>query len=445
VLSLLKGSAYAEALVLLVMLLALLPCRREFYRKASLFDERYTPEWLTAIALVTIGTVWLLLLSYKHVEYSHDLWWQFEFARNAPRSLRASIGALVLLVSFGVARLLRTAPPEPADATEADLELVRNLVTRSPRTSAHLALLGDKRFLFDEESRGFVMYATSGRSWIAMGDPVGERAAAHRLGWRFRELNDRHGGWTVFYEVGPRYLPLYLDLGLGLLKLGEEARVSLPHFELEGGERKAIRQPYKRILREGCTFDILFGERVEAILSQLRAISDAWLARKNTREKGFSLGFFSPAYLSQLPVAVVRREGAIIAFANLWLGAEKEELSVDLMRYAPSAPSGIMDFLFTELLLWGKAEGYRWFNLGMAPLSGYESRALAPLSSRLGAFVFRHGEHFYNFQGLRQYKAKFDPVWEPRYLASPGGLALPRILANVAALISGGLRGVIAR
>jgi phosphatidylglycerol lysyltransferase len=55
------------------------------------------------------------------------------------------------------------------------------------------------------------------------------------------------------------------------------------------------------------------------------------------------------------------------------------------------------------------------------------------------------GENFYNFQGLRQYKEKFDPVWEPTYLASPGGLVLPRILTNLATLISGGLRGVVAK
>ena len=122
-----------------------------------------------------------------------------------------------------------------------------------------------------------------------------------------------------------------------------------------------------------------------------------------------------------------------------------EEFSVDLMRYLPDAPDGVMDYLFTQLILWGKQEGYAWFNLGMAPLSGLESRALAPFWNRLGSFVFRHGEHFYNFQGLRRYKEKFDPVWEPKYLASPGGLALPRILTNLASLISGGIKGVVTK
>jgi phosphatidylglycerol lysyltransferase len=63
----------------------------------------------------------------------------------------------------------------------------------------------------------------------------------------------------------------------------------------------------------------------------------------------------------------------------------------------------------------------------------------------MGAFLFRHGEHFYNFQGLRQYKEKFKPEWAPRFLASPGGLALPRVLANVSTLVSRGLSGAVAR
>jgi len=115
------------------------------------------------------------------------------------------------------------------------------------------------------------------------------------------------------------------------------------------------------------------------------------------------------------------------------------------VRFAPGAPHGAMDYLFAELLLWGRDQGYRWFNLGMAPLSGLEDRALAPLWNRLGAFLFRHGEHFYNFQGLRAYKEKFEPVWEPRYLVCRGGIELPRALLDVAALVSRGLKGVIAK
>jgi phosphatidylglycerol lysyltransferase len=79
----------------------------------------------------------------------------------------------------------------------------------------------------------------------------------------------------------------------------------------------------------------------------------------------------------------------------------------------------------------------------MAPLAGLDDRPMAPLWNRVGSAIFRHGEHFYNFQGLRRFKEQFDPVWEPTYLASPSGLALPRILTNIASLISGGVKGIL--
>jgi phosphatidylglycerol lysyltransferase len=177
-------------------------------------------------------------------------------------------------------------------------------------------------------------------------------------------------------------------------------------------------------------------QTVPQILKELRDVSNAWLADKQMPEKGFSLGFFNEDYLKCFHCAVVRHEGEIIAFANVWEGAGREELSVDLMRYRPGSPAGVMEYLFVELMLWGEAEGFRWFNLGMAPLSGIEDRPTAPLWNRAAGMMFQHGEHFYGFQGLREYKEKFDPQWSPKYLACPGGWTLPRILADVTALIS---------
>jgi len=359
--------------------------------------------------------------------------------------LRATVGVVVFGLFFAVARLLRPAAPQPAESGRQELEKAYSIVRNSVAVSANLALLGDKRLLFSPEGDAFIMYAVEGRSWIALGDPVGSDLRWSELTWKFRELSDRYGGRTVFYEVGHDHLHLYLDLGLSLLKLGEEARVPLDAFSMEGGARKDLRYTRRKLEKEGCRFEVIQAESVAAHLEELKKISDAWLAEKNTREKGFSLGFFQPDYIRRCPVALVIRNGRIEAFANLWTGAQREELSLDLMRYLPEAAEGVMEFLFICLMLWGKAQGYRWFNLGMAPLSGLENRALAPLWNRLGAFVFRHGEHFYNFQGLRQYKEKFDPRWQPKYLASPGGLALPRIFANLATLISGGVKGVVAK
>jgi phosphatidylglycerol lysyltransferase len=443
--SLLKGLDWEEAALLTAMFLALLPCHRFFYRRSSLLGQSFTPGWITGIALVLLGTGFVVLLAYRNVDYSRDLWWEFAFDSHAPRSLRALAGGGLVLAFFALARLLRPSRPVPARPSAEDVERALGIVRRTPRASAHLALLGDKQLLFHESGDGFVMYGLAGRSWIAMGDPVGPPEVRQELAWRFREAADEHGGLTVFYEVGAEDLPLYLDLGLSLRKLGEEARVPVQDFTLEGGARKGLRQTQRRMEREGASFEVVSADGVPPLLDALQQVSNTWLENRQTREKRFSLGYFDRAYLARAPIAVVRRHGRMVAFANVWAPETREEFSIDLMRYDDDAPSGVMEYLFTELLLWGQKQGYGWFSLGMAPLSGFEHHRLAPLWNRLGALLYRHGENLYNFRGLRAFKEKFDPVWEPRYLASPGGLTLPLVLTQIASLISGGVGGVVGK
>ena len=445
ILSLAKGLDYEEAIFLSVMLLVLLPCRRHFYRKTSLVSERFTSDWISMIFLVLLAMAWLGVFSYKHVEYSRELWWKFVLHGNAPRFLRATAGASGAALILALAKLLHPVPRSPEIPGEEELEKAFGIARKSRHTNANLGLLGDKALLFSDSGKSFLMYGVQGRSWVALGDPVGPSEEHSELAWRFHERCDRHDGWTVFYEVRAESLPLYLDLGLTPLKLGEEARVPLEKFSLEGSSRKNLRYAERKLTKEGLAFEVVPAKDVGPLLPELKEVSDAWLKEKNTREKGFSLGYFDEGYLRRFPLGTVRREGRIVAFANILEGFGKEEISIDLMRHLPGSPHGTMDFMFLQLMLWGKQEGYRWFDLGMAPLSGMGEQDLAPLWNQVGAFLFRHGEQFYNFRGVRQYKEKFDPVWEPKYLASPAGIALPRILASIGILVSRGIRGVVGK
>lgn len=384
VFSLLKGLDYEEAIAISVMLAALIPCRKYFYRKASIMSQRFTPAWISAIAIILMGSVWLGIFSYKHVEYSGELWWQFTFSGDASRFLRATTGTLALTMFFAFGRLLRPASAVPSLPGAAELKDIRLVIDESRKTYANLALLGDKEILFNRSRKSFIMYGIEGRSWVALGDPVGPQEEMSDLVWQFREMSDRHGGWTVFYEVGMESLHLYLELGLTVIKTGEEAFVHLGSFSFEGKSHKGFRHTVHQLEKEGYDFSIIFAENVPSAIPELRRISDAWLARKNTREKGFSLGYFKEEYLMNFPAAVVRKDEKIIAFANIWAGKNNEELSIDLMRYLPEAPHGIMDYLFVSLMLWGKQQGFQIFNLGMAPFSGLQDSALAPLWNRLG-------------------------------------------------------------
>jgi phosphatidylglycerol lysyltransferase len=435
--SLAKGLDYEEAIAAGLVLSALIATRQRFYRHGSILHPSWSRGWIVIVGITLLCTTWLTLFSIKHFnDYSREVWWQFTFDAHVPRLLRALVGVATLLLGFAVLHLfagraqvtLQPAAPEIIDEAAA-------VVARSRRTSANLALLGDKILLFNDAHTSFIMHGIQGRSWISLGDPVGPEQEWGELIWRFREECDRFDSWPVFYQVEPDSLPLYLDHGFSFLKLGEEARINSAQFSLDGGSRKGLRQNRNRLSKEGFALEIVPREAVPELLPVLKSISDAWLKEKQTSEKGFSLGYFDDAYLRRFPCAVVRQAGEVTAFANVWLGAGNEEFSIDLMRYRPDEQRGIMDFLFVELLLWGKARGYQWFNMGMAPLSGIEARKLSPLWNKFASLLYKHGDQFYGFEGLREYKEKFDPVWTPKYLAARGGLALPRILADVTKLI----------
>jgi phosphatidylglycerol lysyltransferase len=445
--SLLKGIDYEEATLLVLLALALAPARQLFYRRASLFSTTFSLGWVVAIVAVLGCAAWLVLFSYRHVDYSADLWWQFSLHHGgAPRAARALVAAAAAGMLFALASLIRPVKTHRAAPSEAELQLALPLIKQFPSAQAHLALVGDKSLLFDAAHKAFVMYNIAGRSWVAMGDPVGTDEDARReLVWAFLEQCERAGGWPVFYQVSPVDLDMYLEVGLTLLKVGEEARVRMADFNLDGKSRKVLRNTVNKLTRDGLRVEIVPAAAVAPLLPQLKAVSDAWLREKNVREKRFSVGAFDPAYLQRTPMAVVWQGGQLVAFANLFLTDLKQEASVDLMRHLPDGPAGIMDYLFVEVMQWARAEGYVWFNLGMAPLAGLQNRRQAPLWNRFGALVFGRGGRFYNFRGLQRYKNKFDPVWEPRYIAVPRGIALPMILTNLASLISGGLSGVVRR
>ncbi|MBX7185392.1 MAG: bifunctional lysylphosphatidylglycerol flippase/synthetase MprF [Vicinamibacteria bacterium] len=440
--SLLKGFDFEEASFLAALLFILVKARAHFDRKAAFFATRFSIGWIASVVAVLGASIWLGFFAFKHVEYTHSLWWQFEFDHEASRFLRATVGASMALLLFGIGRLLRPGPPEITLATDQDLEDAERVIATQTATSPYLVHLRDKALLFNDNRSAFIMYGVQGRTWVALGDPVGPPDAAPGLIREFLERCDDFDGEPVFYEVSKERLHLYADFGFAFAKLGEEARVDLSSFSLQGSANKEYRTALRRLEKEGGTFRVVPREEVPAILDALEDVSNQWMKSKAAAEKGFSLGFFDRPYVSRFPAGVIEVAGRIEAFATVWPGARNFELSVDLMRFRNSAPRNVMEALFLHLILWGQSNGYKWFSLGMAPLSGLDNSPVASLWTKAGAFVYRKGEGFYNFQGLRAYKAKFQPVWEPRYLTYPGGLALPRIVADVAALIAGGYRRI---
>jgi lysylphosphatidylglycerol synthetase-like protein (DUF2156 family) len=420
---------------------ALASARRAFYRHAGL--AALTPSrslYLAIAAAVATAGVGAVLWAAERPGFAAAPWWTLFADAHIGRAGRiAAVAVLALGALAAWSVLLATARRNPlAPAPEALLRIERLIADADAlRPEAQLAFLGDKSFVFTDGAA--VMAARAGASYVAMGAPIGPRRHWRKALAAFREEADKLGLRPVVYGAPPELLPDLIDLGFRLEKIGESAVVELRGFSLSGSRRQSLRTARRKLAeRDGATFEVEAAPTL-AHLEALRPVSDAWLAMHKGGEKSFSLGRFDPGFMARGPLAVVRVRGQAIAFATLWTTPDRTWAAIDLMRYDPqAAPPGAMDFLIAEALLWAQQEGYARFDLGMAPLSGLSEERHAPLFARFGRLIYEQGGPFYNFEGLRKFKEKFAPDWEPRYLAAPGAWSMPIVLAEIAVLTSRG-------
>lgn len=431
-------AASASGLVTLLLLLS----QRAFYRHSRLMDLLPDPRVSLGIAVMfSLALMGALLWAGDRPEFASAPWWSLLTDGRLGRPGRALAAGLVAAVVIAAQwYLLNRARGKLASPASEDVVRAEGMIASAEDAlpDAQLAFTGDKSFVFADGA--FVMTARGGSSLIAMGPPVGKREAWRAALLALRTTAEEMSLRAVVYSAPPDLLPELLDLGFRVEKVGENAVVDLAGFTLAGSAMSKLRSTRRRFAeREGGVFELERAPHPPELFNELRVVSDVWLAAHGGREKAFSLGAFDPDYLSRCAIATVRMGGRVIAFANIWLTADGKRGALDLMRFDPeAAPNGLMDFLFTEILLWAQAQGLRTFDLGMAPLAGLaEERKYASLFARVGRLVHERGEQFYGFQGLRQFKDKFHPRWEPRYIAAPGAWTLPIVLAEVAVLTNG--------
>ncbi|PLR83536.1 hypothetical protein CVD25_01265 [Bacillus canaveralius] len=301
--------------------------------------------------------------------------------------------------------------------------------------TSHLSFLNDKLFYWAKNEQVLLTYQKVGKTCVVLGDPVGKESFMKDAIKEFKQFCYRSGNEPVFYHVSPRFLDDYIQKGYHSVKVGEEARIRIPEFSTVGKKKTRLRTPINKFERNGYRFSVLFPPHSALLKNELKAVSDSWLG--NRKEKGFSVGFFCENYLARFPLAIVAGpDGKIIAFATLACNQQLKNrtITIDLMRYLQDSPSGTMDFLFVSIFNWCKEQGYEWCSLGMSPLANLGESERFNLAELIGQFIYKRGNYLYNFKGLYEYKNKFEPLWESRYLVYKKH-TLPIIFVQITLLI----------
>jgi phosphatidylglycerol lysyltransferase len=297
----------------------------------------------------------------------------------------------------------------------------------------------DKLFFFSELRDAVVSYGTSNAVALALGDPVAiDDRAFHAVLLDFIEFCDINGWQCAFHQATPQYLSAYREAGLIAVKIGGEAVVDIDGFSLSGKKMKHLRAVMNRFEREQIQAVLHNPPHDPAVLHQLREVSADWLNLDGRREREFTLGQFTDDYISSTPVLVaVNAGGTIQAFINLIPDGVAGEITFDLMRHRATAPNGAMDFLILSLIALGRTKGFHRLSLGMAPFVDVASEADPLFRDRALALLTSRFDRFFAAKNLYDYKDKFGPVWEPRYLVYSSDAALPRIGLAIARLTEG--------
>ncbi len=330
-------------------------------------------------------------------------------------------------------------------AGPADYNRARYVMEKTETVSGDpfLAFTGDKRFFWSDSGETFLMFAPTGRAWIALGEPVGRSDEFGSVGLKFVQTAHGAHAWPAFFDVGEAFAEVMAQHRFHAEKTGERGLVDLPLFTVSGKGKKDLRFARNLAHKNNCRFEVRPPGALGSLEPSLHRVSEGWLKWRGGVEKSFSLGRFDPDYLARFSLALVYRGNEIVAFSNLW--THKTYATMDLMRYADNEPGGGMDYLFTELCLWAQEKGFRILDLGLAPLANLAEQDRPSTVARLGGLVYARGEKFYGFEGLRAFKDKFDPRWVPAYILAGNAWRAGAAAVAVASLTGGGVRKLLSQ
>jgi len=433
-----KGLHFGEALFLLAVAVLLRTRKRVFTRRATTLTSATTLGWYAGL-LICVLVFFAIGAAQVLGDDSFDLFY-FGFGEHTSRVGRGLAAAGLGLVIYLMWQFFAVKRPSLTLPSRAELEQARRIyLAHGGGEFAHLTFMRDKHLFWAADHQAVVAFGSVRNRLVALGSPCGPESAMDRAIVEFRRYADAQDRVPVFYEVLEPDLSHYHDHGFDLFKLGELALIRLEEFSLAGKRWEDLRQAVNRAAKEKLTFEIVQAPHDSVVLAEVKQVSDTWLAYKGSAEKGFSLGRFDEEYFEWSPLALVRRDGELIAFANIVPPyGPNGTASVDLMRHVGDAPRSTMDYLFANVMLWAQAQGHKAFSLGMAPLSRVGDNQYARINERLASLAFRYGGSLYNYQGVRRFKDKFKPEWVGSYLAYPRGIWVPGLLIDVAALVAGG-------
>jgi phosphatidylglycerol lysyltransferase len=293
---------------------------------------------------------------------------------------------------------------------------------------SYFALSPEKSYFFSASNRSVISYVLQGSTAVVAGDPIGPENELASTIEQFVAFCHEQDWSIVFWQIRDKAADLYCKAGFHLLKIGEDAIIDAQNFTLKGGAMANVRSSAKRAEKDGLSIAFYHGQVTDAEqLRQMEQISQHWLASKGGSEMGFSMGHFDnqgdPQQIYALAIDMQNKVHAFVSFIPIY---GRYGWGLDLMRRAEQCAPGAMELLLARTIEHIKSMGDQIISLGLAPLSNVNKEDDTFLGTSIDFLSDRFGNPSRN-QSLFNFKKKFQPSWESRYLVYSDALNLPKI------------------
>jgi len=447
-----KGIDYEEATVALLILGSLVATRKEYHIKTNprLGTVGLQTAMLSMAAVMLYGVVGFYFLDKKHFQIDFNIFQSFwytlqnffligssdliprdSFARYFIYLIKISGFASISFLVYSLVRpyVFRVTP------TDGERERAKSLTQQFGNSALDFFKTYSDKFIFaPPEINAYISYRVSRNFAVVLENPVAENwDEMKKCVVSFSRYSYENGLKDIYYRVPKESLPIYFELSRKSLFLGQEGVVDLDSFSLEGGEKKSIRNALNKIKEQGYTTHINAPPLRDGLIQKLKAVSDEWLKLTDREEIIFSQGMFVEKEIKeQTVITIENNEEKIIAFLNIIPDFVKNEGTYDLLRKTNDAPNGIMDHILVEMFKYFKASGIKCVNLGFAPMSGLNDPH--NFTEKSMKFAYEKIRSFSSYKGQRDYKEKFNPLWNDKFLIYSNDydlLQVPGVLAQV--------------
>ncbi|MCU1475604.1 MAG: hypothetical protein JWQ64_297 [Subtercola sp.] len=325
---------------------------------------------------------------------------------------------------------------------------IRSLLHAGGRGSlSWIATWTGNHYWFSDRSDAAIAYRVINGVAIATGEPLGTGGADDRAAAvsDFAAFCTNHGWTPVFYAVSASLARAFAGMHWSMMQIAEEALITLDTFSLEGKKMQDVRTAINKAKKLGIRAEWTSYHRLPTgQATQLRELSEVWVAEKNLPEMGFTLGGVDELIDAEVRLMIALDADDEVLGVTSWLPTFREGVVVgwtlDFMRRRPDAVNGVMEFTLAETILRAQQAGLEFVSLSAAPLAhsgevtGAPGESLRSEGARatLLDVLGRALEPVYGFASLHAFKQKFRPRNVPQYLAYADPLTLPAVGAALA-------------